>query len=568
MGLIVREYERMAILFKKSCCRHSIPIILLVMGCLLVLAGCGVDPIRAERQTDQRVHQILDSNWDPDLGNLAKLTQTDPNEMDPEAVVLLETIRQAGTINLEQAIQLGMLNSHDYRTACEQLYLAGLNQADVQHFYTLHPFAGGIAGYHKEGSDEIAGGQATAGFNQLLSTGATLSSNFTLGYFDILTGDFRSGLTSIFHASVTQPLLRGGSRKVVMEPLTQAQRDTVYALRDFIRFRKSFCVSTATDYWQLAQLAWQAQNARANYEQLQRIYRSMLDLSQVGRLSRYELEQASQDVIKAETLLIGTINEYDNALDQFKVRLLIPQETELRIELQAPFIRALASNPSWPTDEKAAVELALQQRLDLASSEDRVDDARRQVEIAADALKADLAITGRLEPARHQNRAILDTDSSEIDPAQDRYELSLRSDLGLDRTWESHDYKRTIIALSQAERQDQLLREAISAGIRQAWRDMQEARERYELQKQAQTLANKRLENTSLLLQYRRASTRDVLDAQKDYLQAQNAYAAALADYATAELNFLRDTELLWIHADGEPEIRVGSRENPLSNQG
>jgi len=46
-------------------------------------------------------------------------------------------------------------------------------------------------------------------------------------------------MTSILSATVTQPLLRGSDRKVVLENLTQAERDTLYQVRFFNRFRVS-----------------------------------------------------------------------------------------------------------------------------------------------------------------------------------------------------------------------------------------------------------------------------------------------------------------------------------------
>ena len=40
--------------------------------------------------------------------------------------------------------------------------------------------------------------------------------------------------------SVTQPLLRGSGSRIVYEPLTQAERDLIYEVRSFERYRRSF----------------------------------------------------------------------------------------------------------------------------------------------------------------------------------------------------------------------------------------------------------------------------------------------------------------------------------------
>ena len=46
--------------------------------------------------------------------------------------------------------------------------------------------------------------------------------------------------------SFVQPLLRGGGRAVTLEPLTQAERNLLYAVRSFGLFRQQFFVVTLT----------------------------------------------------------------------------------------------------------------------------------------------------------------------------------------------------------------------------------------------------------------------------------------------------------------------------------
>ena len=46
--------------------------------------------------------------------------------------------------------------------------------------------------------------------------------------------------------SFVQPLLRGGGRAVTLEPLTQAERNLLYAVRTFALFRQQFFVVTLT----------------------------------------------------------------------------------------------------------------------------------------------------------------------------------------------------------------------------------------------------------------------------------------------------------------------------------
>ena len=61
-------------------------------------------------------------------------------------------------------------------------------------------------------------------------------------------------MSTIFTASVMQPLLRGSERTVVVERLTQAERDTLYRIRTFNRFRKTFVVWVITQYYRALDL--------------------------------------------------------------------------------------------------------------------------------------------------------------------------------------------------------------------------------------------------------------------------------------------------------------------------
>src|SRR5262249_25574784 len=87
---------------------------------------------------------------------------------------------------------------------------------------------------------------SNAGFAKLFSTGALLLFNFANQTVFNLTGTGRSTVSqSTITLDVIQPLLRGGGRAVALEPLTQAERNLLYQIRNFARFRKTFYVAIA-----------------------------------------------------------------------------------------------------------------------------------------------------------------------------------------------------------------------------------------------------------------------------------------------------------------------------------
>ena len=218
--------------------------------------------------------QLLD-HWD----RLNRAGQTEPDEKDPYERSLLEAtretsreladiIRRDGTfrpeqeeaaiakgertflLQLEQAVELGLINSREYQTRREALYLAALpvtleRFAFTPQFFALETYLRERFGAGTpEGRTNRVRWNSTAGFSQLFSTGGLLLLSFA-NRTVINIGDKPTTSVSTLSLDLIQPLLRGAGRAVTLEPLTQAERNLLYAVRDFARFRQEFFVFIA-----------------------------------------------------------------------------------------------------------------------------------------------------------------------------------------------------------------------------------------------------------------------------------------------------------------------------------
>jgi outer membrane protein TolC len=154
-------------------------------------------------------------------------------------------------------------------------------------------------------------------------------------------------------------------------------------------------------------------------------------------------------------------------------------------------------------------------------------------------------------------------DPGELRETRNRYELGLQLDLPLDRLAEKTAYRRSLISFVQQERAFQETFDTVILEVQKAYRQVAEARRRYEVESESCRLADQRTQNTLLLLQYGRANTRDVLDAQEDFLKAKNANTEAAVDYAIACLEFFRDTGTMKIKPDGMWEAKQLPERSP-----
>jgi outer membrane protein TolC len=340
-------------------------------------------------------------------------------------------------------------------------------------------------------------------------------------------------------------LLRGSDPKVVTENLTQAERDTLYQIRLFNRFRKTFVVSIITQYYQALELYKQTRIAEDNYNTITWLCERVEKLTNYGRLPLLELDRMRQEKLKAKDIYVQTVKEYGTLLDLFKITLGMPTTTEIRLD-ESNLETLKAADMHYPDfDEDEAIKTALYQRLDITNSADAVIDAQRKVYVAADALGADLSITGTTNVAS-QNQG-----NRQTMQAADDYNVDFELNLPLDRVAEQNVYRKALITLNQRQREYELATDTIKMEIRQAYRDLKEATERYKIQSESLSLAQEQFKKTFLLMQYARTSSRRVLDAQNALFDAQNEATDALLDYAIAMLNFYRDTDSLQVLPDG-----------------
>jgi len=571
------------------------------------LSGCGSKDYKQD--ADERVYKIIDQKWQSDFGSKSnyKISDTTPS---PNDVQIERAVPASGILTLPQAVALATAYNREYQTQKEALYIKALDLRLFRHNFEMQFFGSGTAGYTKLrgreglhiasgtpdfgqlssnpdgiesvdfdikdvdvdgnhvtikgmdfdrkvddvdridfGGDMIdahGGGGSGIGFNQLLSTGAVISSNIAISWIRILTGNLEGGLlTSVLSASVTQPLLRGSDRKVVLENLTQAEKDTLYQVRSFNRFRKTFVVSTISQYYLVLQQYDAMRYAQRNYNTLKWLYDKVDLLAKAGRLPKEEQEQARQETLQALDIYILAEKEYKQALDEFKITLGLPTTAEFQLDTNE--IDSLKTKEmTYPLfSENEAIKTALARRLDLVNSADAIYDAQRKVFVAADSLRAQLDLGAKV------NIPLQDISSSNTKILQDLYLYGLQADLPFDRVAEQNIYRKALIALNQREREYELAKDTVTLEIRQAYRDLKEAAQRYHVQTEALKLAEKRLKNTFLLLQCGRASSRRVLRAQVDLLGTQNTATEALVNYMIATLSFYRDTEVLQVRPDG-----------------
>lgn len=524
-----------------------------------ILSGCNKDTAHYKNDADKEVYGIIDQQWQSDFGPKSNYKIADSNTVSDDigtSNVALDILPRSEVLTLEDAVYIATQNNRRYQSEKEELYVKALDLTLAAHQFAPSYFSKSDVGYSVDSQDELIAAAGNFGFQRLYASGTQLSTDIAFAWVDILSGDLRSGLGAVFQATITKPLLRDSQTKVLIENLTQAQRDSLYQIRLFSRFRKEFTVSVITSYYDTLLCYEKLENACQNHAQLTEIYELMEKMVKVGRLEKFELQQVQQDILESRDIRIRQQNKCKQALDELKIIMSIPPTTEIAIDTEglSAIVSANLSAPEFT--EQQAVVSALSTRLDLLNTADSINDAQRKIDVAAHAFKARLDITA--STASVTKRV---TSSTGLGSLKSSNSLGLELDLPLDRKAERNQYRKALINLEQAKRQYQESRDIAALQVRTAFRNLTQAASVSDVQLKSLDLAADRLKKTSVLLQYGRSNTRDILDAQEDLFDAKNAAAEAVVDFTIATLDFYRDAGVMQIKEDGMWETKQACNE-------
>ena len=521
---------------------------LLCLAVALGITGACTTPAEYETQADTEVYKIIDTKWDPNFGqktNYSILDTPSPNDTQLE-------LPSPQPLNLKDVMAIATANNRPYQTQKEQLYNTALDLTLVRYDFVRQWFGTIDTGYINDADDESIDYSADLGFTQMLADGAVISTNLALDWMRFLTGDPRTSLGSVLSASITQPLLRGAGRKIAQENLTQAERNVLYQIRSFNRFRKTFVVSIVNDYYRVLQSRDAVTNAENDYKTKTKLTERLRMEADEGRTARFQVDQAEQSELNARESYLRAQRSYEQRLDEFKIRLSLPTDAE--IELNQNELAALKeigiSDVNYTSEE--AIEIALTHRLDLANSGDHVDDSVRNVMVMADRLRAGLNLVGSMSAPSSG-----ETDYGKLEFSDGTYALGLEADLPLDRKEQRNTYRKALISLQQQQRQYANDIDDVKLDVRGAYRKLLEEAESYQTQEKSLELAQTRVDVAPLLWETQRANTRDLLESQDALLEAQNRLTAALVDHAVAKLNFFRDVGILQVRPDGMWEEQI-----------
>ena len=490
-----------------------------------------------------------------------------------EALDALDKYKQQINLTMNDALMIAAKNSFEYQSRKESVFAAALSLDLAENVFrniysgnTSHSInADTDVATSSSGEDVLvtANNSGGLGVSRMLKNGATISTSLAMSIVNLLTFGDNASKGFSADASISIPLLRGSGEHIVLESLTQTQRDLVYAVYEFERYKKQFAVDIAGSYFSVLRQRNQIANAKANYDSVKISAGKSRKLAETGRMSNVERDQAVQDELDARNNWISAQQSYNSSLDSFKTSLGMPPDANIELnsdelerlveytgksldinlkpDLKTPIEFKDIPGP-YELNEKLAINLALDNRLDLKVSQGQVYDRQRSVIIRADRLRAEVTLNGSATYSDSDAKALLN---------DGQYRALLTINLPLERTSERNAYRESYINLDRSVRSMQQTEDRIKLDVRNRLRRLQEQRLSLQIQAESVRLAQNRVRSTTMYLEDGRVQMRDLLDAERSLLSAKNNITSSIVTYRLTELELQRDLGMLQIDNDG-----------------
>ena len=529
-------------------------IILYLILCFVIIpgfTGACRSPKQLVGEADQEAYQIIENKWQGDFGQMANYKIRDSVPAEEEINSLIPPSR---VITLNQAVAIATQFNRDYQSRKETLYLSALDLTLTRHEYARQWFGTFDGQYYSSGGIENNTLSSEAGVDQAFITAGGIIANagLSIDWTRFLSGDPYTTLGSVLAANITAPLLGRGGGKTAWENLTQAERNVLYQIRSFNRYRKEFVVDIIRNYYNVLEQMNSLDVIRASYERQIDTTNQLKMQVEVGQLAPSEVFEAQQQLLSAENSVVSAQQRYAQTLDNFKVRLSLPTNADITLdpnELKA--LEDMEINlPEYTVED--AIAMALEHRLDLANTRDGLDDTERKLILAAEGLGVQLNLIGSAGVESTEK-----TDFTRLRFHEGTYSLGFETDLPFDRKAERNAYREALISVVQRQRGYDQEVENIKLAVRQAYRDMEETTKSYQIQKLSVALAERRVEEQRLRLETGTGIIRLLVNSENALVLAQNELTSALVAYINAKMSFFRDIGILEVRPDGMWEQRA-----------
>ena len=324
-------------------------------------------------------------------------------------------------LDKDQAITLARLHSSEYQEHLENLYAAAMRVSQARFRYDVQFFGDGSLTY----TDPSSGTQrltnrAEAGAQRRLASGTQWVVDLANSVTWTFTGQSSWSMDSAINVGLTQPLLRGAGRKVVLENLTQEERNFLRAVRQMVLFQQGHYTrivtgqvptnsgaSSGLGIYSLLSEQIQIQNQRRNVVGLEENLMRFIEMFDANQGSSVvQIEETRQSLLNSQSQLLGEINTHQNRIEQYIRSLGLPPD--LKVSISDPLLEQFQLTSlelTVLTEDVADILVAIRKRNDPLPEyfQEKTKDIVRRARGEIIVLSQDLDILQRSMPERRRS---------------------------------------------------------------------------------------------------------------------------------------------------------------------
>ena len=495
-----------------------------------------------------------------------------PDEVSSQEILAERDLREIMEIDVDRALEIAIANSREYQSQKESLYLSALSLSETEFVFSPQFLATAGADYTnpKGDGDPSMGMAGQLSVSQLLRTGGRISANLTRDLTRFYVGNPRQGVSDAIRPNLSQPLLRGFGSRVAAENLRQAERNVIYAIRDFNHYQNEFAVGKVQDYFRLLRGRDIIRNSYADYQSRTNETARLVEQLDAGRVSNVDLGEIQQAELTSKNNYINAIANYGTDLDRFKIDLGLPLGAELKLDDKALNEITEVGLPFIEMDAEYAFDLAIEYSWPLMNEIDRFEDAKRKVYVAANRLKPGIDF---FTSASLSDEGESFGGYASFDPDNVRTTMGVELDIPVNRFNERNQYRTTLINFERALRNLSLALDSKRNSIRLLLRSLKQFEQNYQIQTVSMELASKRVTGASLTYQAGRATVDQIVRAQDNLVAARNALSTTMVNYLGARMNLFLEIGILradrgkfWISEEAIiVDLKTGERKQPAT---
>ena len=479
------------------------------------------------RIPDERVDELLaDAPW---ADRTARRERPAPaTEAAPAGVLRLDVV---------ESVNLALKNNRDLLRTLEGRFQAEIDAELALHGYwpLLQPLTVSSAYSETSGGLPARADAASVGIAQRLPWGGSAT----------LTGAASGASPDTFvltpTLSVSLPLWRNAGAIVANNAEIGALRSAVYAGREMEQVLQVLAIDIARRHYSLIQARKAIRNLEINLENARKLRNQSEAMFRFGRVTKTDLFRAEFQVAQAENDLLNAVESRKLMEDVFKIQLAIPPETP--IELTA----ADVAPPPETVDDAGYIDTVRAQNILWKNTQDRFEDEKRSLHVAADALNPRLDLTGGASAGATSDEALR---GYRRDPAS--WSAGLALEIPLDRMPLDRAYQAAVLRFLQAERSFVQSRDELARQARERVISVKQGIFNVRLQQRSVDEAEKAMKVLTYEYRQGKVANRDVIEAQNKLIAAQNQLLRSLVDALVARLELRQFAGQLQVDPEGQ----------------